>query len=404
MKRYFLAITMILAIAFPMGMTSASTLQTQESSINYIISYRTEIIGTTKIKLEGDMNAKSLTRFRKTFNADITDPTVVSELENYKQQALKEINQTTPNAVVSDRTFIDGYVYSIPSEGRDNYLRFFELSEDFNGTNVIVKDGVSFQVTGDGNGNFTMTTVNDFVGIKQKSFIIPEEKSHTIAEEITNQDFFASYYVPNSVTQFLPNGRLATYTGSSLQDVLDHCAQYADPNREIRISVTQTCFVTIDATSSRKMFLNVTYGNTYEPYPDEPLRDNQGGNDTEETTPENNVVPGNDSQSNDSQNNNSQNELIIPNSPDNKPEGTGTLEGNEIQNGNNELPDSNDATNQSAVTQTDEDENLGEKTDENTKRSNAFPLENVIALCIAFALILAIFSIFIFKKYRTKKH
>lgn len=259
--------------------SSMSVFEVNASNINYTISYYTVVTGSSQIKCEGDLNPQYLTRYNKTFFVDITDPIITSELENFKQESLKQISDTNPNSAISDRTFIDGYVYPIPAESVDDYFRFFELPINFDGTKVIVKDDLPFTVIGDGNGNLSMTVLADFTGLKKKTIIIPTEKTHTIKEEMVRKDYDVYYHIPNSATDFLPGGRSDFYNAQSLEEALEFCSKNADLNKEIRISVTQNYRVDIEAYASRMTIMNITYGNS-----SKNITDNSSNNTKQEVT------------------------------------------------------------------------------------------------------------------------
>ncbi len=376
MKKWY-RLDVLTIIIFILCITLPSSIgKVQASNINYTISYSTHIICTAQIQCEGDLNPIPLKNYNQSFNLDVTDPTIVTAIKNYKQESLKQINETTPNAIVSDRTFVDGYEYPIPPENAKYYFRFFELPTNFNGTKTIVKDDIPFKVTGNGKGNLSMTIVSDFIGTKEKKFIIPEEKIHTITEGMVSQNYNVSYWIPNSATEFVPNGYSSSYNAKTLKEALEHCAQNADLNKTIRISVTQTYRVDINATASHKMYLNTTYGNSIKNSSDSLSSNTKQESSTTQGTSSTDKVLENNVTGDSSQNN-----VIVGSSQNN-------------------TTDDSSQNNATLVENVEIANSISkEKDDDNTKQRT--PLKNIILLCTIPVLALGILSILLIKKPKT---
>lgn len=235
--------------------------QVKKADINYSITYSTNVIGSAEVQCDRELNPRNLESYQGQFNVDITDMAVTSAVEKYKQKALAQIDASNPNSIVDDRWLRDGYEYAIPTEAK-YYFRFFELPQNYKGTKVIVKEGVPFTVTGDGNGNLSMKIATDVVGTKTISYTIPEERTCTLEEGMVWQKFHVTYRKINSVTTTFPNGSMGSYEANTLEEALEHCRQYADLEKSISIFVTQEYRINYYATMSDKVELNVTYGNS----------------------------------------------------------------------------------------------------------------------------------------------
>lgn len=237
---------------------SISAFAVDIDDMNYHIDYKTDVNAYGTYTYEGNKTVHRWPKYYECFDENITDFSNVPGLKEYKEKKINILttnlnNSDMPKTITSDRTFIDGYVYEIPEESVHFYLDFFELPFDFNGTKEIVKEDVCFKVCGNGQGKFSMTVISDIIGTKTKTFIIPAKSDITINEGITFEEYTVYYYDKQSSFQ--------RSRGSSLEEILTHCAENADLNRDINILAEKSYTFKLEAKIFYRMVLNVTYGN-----------------------------------------------------------------------------------------------------------------------------------------------
>lgn len=258
MKRLLFTI-LLLGIVFLHKGQLAFAAYDPDTGINYEISYRTDVTGTASLLYEQEQNEIRLKSYWNTFDVDINDSSMTSEIQKYIDEVITQVQNYPPKNSTIGPSVINGHTFHTNEE---YFFRWLELPQNYNATSIIVKQNIPLIVTGDGNGNLSISNECDMNDTKIATFTLPPIWDYSVDEKITSQSYQVSYTIANSYTPHFPSGTRDFYTGKTLDEVLRHCAQNADLEKTIKVSVYQHYSISILANSSYQLNIELHYGNT----------------------------------------------------------------------------------------------------------------------------------------------
>lgn len=258
MKRFFFIMVLLIIAILYKGHPVFATYD-PSTGINYEISYHTDVTGTARLHYGQELDEILLKSYWNSFSVDITDSSITSEIQKYKDEVFVQVKNYPPKTAGVSPSIINGHTFHTRDE---YYFRWLELPQNYNGSSIIMIQDFPLTVTGDGNGNLSMGTTCIINDLKIASFTVPPIWDTTIKEEITSQRYTVSYSIPNSSTPHSPNNKRTFYSGKTLDEVLKHCVQYADLEDRINVSVYQSYSISILTNSTYQMNIDLHYGNT----------------------------------------------------------------------------------------------------------------------------------------------
>ncbi len=149
----------------------------------------------------------------------------------------------------------DGNICTVV-KGKTAYWRFFNLSPNFKGTKTVVKQGITFVVTGDGEGTLSFRVDTDMAGVKTQTFVIPPTFEY-IGYTPTKTDIYRFSYVNK-------DGQKAVGKTQTVDQFFDWYEDDVDPKKVIDIQAIRTYEVDFYIVGSYSLNFTVVYGNSDE--------------------------------------------------------------------------------------------------------------------------------------------